>query len=392
MKSKWKYEKVLMRSPYFQKHILLLFLFIIIILGATDFAESAPPLRIAGNPPNGTQYQPYTATLTGNDGTTPYTWTLTAGSLPPGLTLVPSPSPSLTAAISGTPTQIGTYSFTITLRDSSNPVGSDALATSIKITSGVCSFVGSFAGGITFNSIDPSLSPGPLLGTVTQQIPFTCNAGAAYTVTANPASGWTMVSGANTIPYTLGLAASGTGLGATPIDLLTTTSRIIQADYANAPAGLYANSQPITLTVSWVAAGGGSIVASIPAGSVNGTVITTCAVSQTPGTLTFAIDPSVSGMTSATITPDMLIKCTNGDSVVITASSTCGGAAPQLDSAYPACGGAQIPYTFTFVSSATGLGFGTAIPLNIGGSANSANYQNAPVGNYGDLQTLTITY
>jgi hypothetical protein len=97
-------------------------------------------------------------------------------------------------------------------------------------------------------------------------------------------------------------------------------------------------------------------------------------------------------MTSATITPDMLIKCTNGDSVVITASSTCGGAAPRLDSAYPACGGAQIPYTFTFVSSATGLGFGTAIPLNIGGSANSANYQNAPVGNYGDLQTLTITY
>jgi hypothetical protein len=97
-------------------------------------------------------------------------------------------------------------------------------------------------------------------------------------------------------------------------------------------------------------------------------------------------------MTSATITPDMLIKCTNGDSVVITASSTCGGAAPQLDSAYPACGGAQIPYTFTFVSSATGLGFGTAIPLNIGGSANSANYQNAPAGNYGDLQTLTITY
>jgi len=362
------------------------------LIGTADFAESAAPLRIAGNPPNGTQYQPYTSTLTASNGTTPYTWTLTAGSLPPGLTFTPSPSPSLTSIISGTPTQVGTFAFTITITDSSIPAGSDTLSTSIKIAAGACSFAGSTSGGIAFGTIDPSLSPGPLLGTITQQIPFTCTAGAAYTVSANPASGWTLASGANTIPYTLGLAASGTGLGATPIDLLTTTSQIVQTDYANARAGFYSNSQPITLTISWVAAGGGSIVASIPAGSVNGTVITTCAVTQTPGSLTFAIDPSITGMTSATISPDMLIKCTNGDSVVITASSKCGGAAPQLDGAYPACGGAQIPYTFNFVSSAAGLGFGTAIPLNIGGSMTSANYQNSPVGNYGDLQTLTITY
>jgi len=210
----------------------------------------------------------------------------------------------------------------------------------------------------------------------------------AYTVTANPASGWTI----GTIPYTLGFIAGGTGFGATPINLLTTNSRIIQTDYANAVAGLHSNSQPIPLPISWVAGGGGSIVATLPVGSVSGTVINTCAVSQSPGTLTFNIDPSVPGTTSATVLPDMQIKCTKNDSVAITALSKCGGAAPRLDAAYPACGGIQIPYTFNFTSNITGLGFGMGIPLNIGGSATSANYENAPVGNYGDLQTLTITY
>jgi hypothetical protein len=121
---------------------------------------------------------------------------------------------------------------------------------------------------------------------------------------------------------------------------------------------------------------------------VSGTVINTCAVFQAPGTLTFNIDPSVSGVTTATISPDMQLKCTRNSSVAVTASSACGG----MDSAYPACGGSKIPYTFNFLAGITGQGFGTAVPLNISGSATSANYENAPVGAYGDLQTLTITY
>jgi hypothetical protein len=275
------------------------------------------------------------------------------------------------------------------LTDSGIPTDSDSNTITIKIIAGACAFTGSIAGGISFNTIDPSTAPGPILGTVIQQMPFTCTAGTAFTTAANPASGWTIVSGANTVPYALGFLASGTGLGATPINLLTANSQIIQADYANAAAGLYSNAQQISLTVSWA---GGSIVASIPAGGVSGAVINTCAVSQTAGTLTFAIDPSITGIASATISPDMQIKCTKNDNVVITASSKCGGATPRLDSAYPACGGNTIPYTFNFTSSLPGQGFGFALPLNLGGSVSSANYQNAPVGNYGDLQTLTISY
>ncbi|MGE5809081.1 MAG: hypothetical protein ACM32I_08140, partial [Nitrospirota bacterium] len=139
---------------------------------------------------------------------------------------------------------------------------------------------------------------------------------------------------------------------------------------------------------------GGSIIATLPVGSVSGMVMNVCAVSQSAGTLTFNIDPSVAGSTSATISPDMQIKCTKNAGVTITSSSACGGGAPRMASGYPpVCGANTIPYTFNFLGSMIGQGFGgVGTSLGLAGSASSANYANAPVGNYGDLQTLTITY
>jgi len=365
-------------------------------------AYAAPPLRISGNPPNGTQYQPYSDTLSGNNGTTPYTWSLTAGSLPPGLLLVPSAPPSLTAVISGTPTLPGTYSFTVTLKDSSVPVQTDSNNISITISASNCAFVGSNIGGISFSSIDPSTSPGPILGTVTQQVLFTCKAGMAYTVTANPTSGWTINSGGNTIAYTPDFVAGGTGLGATPIALLGTNSQILLADYANAAGGIYSNTQPLTLTIGWAAAGGGSITATLPAGAVNGMVVNTCTFTS-PGTLTFSIDPSISGTTSATISPDMLINCTRGATVTASASSQNGGASPAIKCTTPAtCGMTRIPYTFKILNSnawpvtipsASITGFaGAGASLGLSGSVDSNDYVNASVGSYGDVETVTINY
>jgi hypothetical protein len=54
---------------------------------------------------------PYSQTLVATGGITPYTYSLTAGSLPPGLSL------SSTGAISGTPTAVGASSFTVTVTD-----------------------------------------------------------------------------------------------------------------------------------------------------------------------------------------------------------------------------------------------------------------------------------
>jgi hypothetical protein len=56
--------------------------------------------------------QPFSFMLAGT-GTGPFTWTITSGSLPPGLTLNSS-----TGVISGTPTATGHYSFEYTVKDS----------------------------------------------------------------------------------------------------------------------------------------------------------------------------------------------------------------------------------------------------------------------------------
>ena len=72
----------------------------------------------------------YSATLTASGGALPYTWSIAGGSLPPGLTL------SLgSGAITGTPTAVGTFSFTAQVRDAGNPVQTATKSLSITITS-----------------------------------------------------------------------------------------------------------------------------------------------------------------------------------------------------------------------------------------------------------------
>jgi hypothetical protein len=67
--------------------------------------------------PAGTAGTAYTATLSATGGTTPYTWSVTAGSLPQGLRL-----DKATGVISGKPKRAGTAKFTITVTDSGTPV------------------------------------------------------------------------------------------------------------------------------------------------------------------------------------------------------------------------------------------------------------------------------
>lgn len=77
--------------------------------------------------PNGIEGEAYSQTLSA-DGQAPFRWLISSGSLPAGLTLDES-----NGIISGTPTQPGTYDFTISASDASSPVRQGELAYTLTI-------------------------------------------------------------------------------------------------------------------------------------------------------------------------------------------------------------------------------------------------------------------
>jgi hypothetical protein len=78
--------------------------------------------------PSARRLKAYSQTLQASGGVKPYSWSLTAGSLPPGLTLN-----SATGTVSGTPTSRGTWTFTILAQDSQTPKASNSRAFSLAV-------------------------------------------------------------------------------------------------------------------------------------------------------------------------------------------------------------------------------------------------------------------
>jgi hypothetical protein len=169
--------------------------------------------------PAATSAQPYSASLAATGGIAPYSWSVTSGSLPPGLTLNFS-----TGQISGTPDAPGTYSFTVTVTDAEVPMMTASKALSISVT------------GPVITSLRPDRGPtyGDTPVTITGSN-LTCPAGPAgchVTVTfgAKPAivafvrSGEIgVISPAGTGTVTVTVTVNGASSAATPADQFTYT-------------------------------------------------------------------------------------------------------------------------------------------------------------------------
>ena len=95
-------------------------------------APSLSPISISTTTlSDATQNTAYSATVVATGGQTPYTWSISQGTLPAGLTLNAS-----TGVISGTPTAVGTSSFTIKAEDSSSPKQNATKQLSIRVATG----------------------------------------------------------------------------------------------------------------------------------------------------------------------------------------------------------------------------------------------------------------
>jgi hypothetical protein len=171
-------------------------------------------ITTAGTLPNAAPNASYSQTLSAAGGTAPYTWALTAGALPAGLTLSP------TGVIAGTPTASGSFNFTATVTDS----------LSAKATQQFSLVVGS---GLTFTTTS---LPGGKSGTPYSQT-------LAVTGGTSP---YTFAKTAGTLPP--GIALSGDTLSGTPTTNGTYTFTIQVTDSASATA-----IQQFTIVISGLA-------------------------------------------------------------------------------------------------------------------------------------------
>ncbi|MDX6226646.1 MAG: hypothetical protein QOI76_36 [Frankiales bacterium] len=101
--------------------------------------------------------RPYSATLSATGGVEPYTWT--GAGLPVGLTL------SASGVVSGTPTQAGTSTLTVTVADSSGRSGTASLALTVRATAGTAwawgaNDSGQLGNGMATNTSAPSAVTG----------------------------------------------------------------------------------------------------------------------------------------------------------------------------------------------------------------------------------------
>ncbi len=179
----------------------------------------------------GAQYPLQILAATG--GTAPYTFAVTSGNLPDGLTFS---APQL----SGTPDQAGNFSFTITVTDASGSSASSVMSISILSAQAVLIISESTAGfSLTAGSgATPTPTSITIRSSVVQQL-------LQYSVTVSPAVQWLDVNAGLTTPGSLTLALDQSAL-ALPVG--TNSTSVIVTCIAPSPCA--GNAQTIAVTLS----------------------------------------------------------------------------------------------------------------------------------------------
>lgn len=227
---------------------------------AYSLTVAAPTIMIApASLPGATEFSAYSQTITASGGTAPYTFALTAGALPPGISL------SSAGVLSGTPSTNGTFNFTVTATDGSTGTGpytgSRAYTLTVALAPPVANAV---AATVAHNSGANPITLNITGGAPTSvAIPTTPSNGTAIasgaSITYQPNAGY---AGADTFTYTATNAA-GTSAPAT-VSITVSAPAILLA-----PTTLAAGVAGTAYSQTFSASGGTpSYSFSLPAGAL----------------------------------------------------------------------------------------------------------------------------
>ena len=349
------------------------------IIAVENQASVVPVTITTGSPlPSGIVNTAYSTTLAASGGNAPYSWTVSSGGLPTGLTL------SSAGTISGAPTVTGTFNPVIQVADSTALTATKTLSITIGTAGQVTITTPSLPGGVVSTSYSTAL------GANGGQTPYS----------------WSISSGS--LPSGLSLAGSTGVISGTPTATGTTTFTVKVTD-STTPTHLTATQQlsiiisaggqgQLTITptslpggtvdVPWadsVIASGGTYPYSYsvagglppglrlyPGGTISGTPTNT-------GTYSFTIQASDSTTpTPKTGSQPLSITITSGPPLTITTTSLPGGAISTPYSATLQASGGTSPYTW-MVSGTLPTGLTLAAGGAISGTPTAANTFNFTV-------------
>lgn len=166
--------------------------------------------------PNGSVNVAYSTTLQASGGTKPYSWSITVGNLPAGLSLDAS-----TGVISGTPTTSQNSTFTVQVVDSSSQTATQQVSITIK-------------SALTITTTS--------LGDGTVNVAYSATVEAAY---ATLPVTWSISSGA--LPTGLTLNAGSGSISGTPLVSGTSNFTLMVTDSSTPPQTA---TQPISITIN----------------------------------------------------------------------------------------------------------------------------------------------
>lgn len=316
--------------------------------------------------PNGTVGTSYSATLATDGGTAPYSYAVTAGTVPAGLTFNPG------GILSGVPLAAGTASFTITATDSSGAPGPYSASRAYTVTIAPPTIV-----------LDPVTLPNATFGVSYSQTITADGSIAPYSFAVTSGS----------LPPGLTLAPDGT-LSGTP-SLSGSWGFTITATDATGAPGPYAGARAYSITVERVPLvlppttlpGGATDVAySAQISPATGGVAPYSYV-VTSGELPYGLTMSASGAITGTPTTANLF------SFVVTATDSDGGVGRQAVQQSYSINIVSTPPTVGAVTASVAYGAGlTPIPLSITGAANSVAVVTPPANGRAVVDGMTISY
>ncbi|MFK0278489.1 putative Ig domain-containing protein [Ensifer sp. NPDC090286] len=299
----------------------------------------------------------YNESFTANGGTGPYSYALASGSLPAGLTLDPS------GALAGTPTEDGSFTFTVAAQDAYGAVGtSGTYSLTVRIQAPIANATtATVAANSSANVISPNLTGGTA---------------ASVAIVATPSHGAATVAG-NTFSYTPAAGFSGA-------DSFTYTAT--NTTGTSAPATVTVTVSPPTFAFTPAAGAlAGATVADaydLTITAANGTAPYTYAVTggALPAGLTLAADGRLSGTPTADGPATFTVTATDANNATGTASYSL-AVAVEAPSAGP------VGATVAANSSAN------AISLNLtGGAAATVAIATAPAHGTATVTGTTILY